>query len=473
MIHDDSSSDSKLTFARAFAQLKQKRKKGQSKKGYQKTIPSSISDGPENQQLDRSRLAWLAKQLNADGQVDGKLCSSLPIAYARVLRELEGASSLPFRERLQAILLKLLPADASSIMSLFDAFSPHGADPGEAKTMSDVIDTVGGVTWLWDKWLPRGCVSLVGADPGVGKSAFVLGAIAKAVTEGSQFIDGSFPQETGPVVWCDTESAHAGNVDRITNWGINPNSFLLPGDNPLDGFKINSPQDLQRVRNRVVYYGAPLVVIDSLRNAHDSDENCSEMAGVMQILSTLAQELRISIIVIHHLKKREFGSPLDQHALRGSSAIQAAVRSLIFLSRSNRDPQVVNVKSEKSNFSLAPSPLAFQITKHGITARAPEKQGSLSAVEEAMAFLRDILQDGAVESNEVTERALQRGISKASLVRARKELGVRPGRDGKWYCYIPEDEQEALSQEDENLENLDSLTVELSENGTNVISEAT
>lgn len=403
-------------------------------------------------------LAWLAKRLSSGLTNDPSRILSLPLAHQEVLNSLKGVASENIRETLRISASSVLSIEQTTLLNAFDKLDPHACDPSLPKTMADVATLVSGVTWLWPNWVPQGLVTLVVADPGVGKSAFVLGCMVKAVTSDSSFIDGTAPLRRGPVIWCDTEATHAGNLDRIRDWGINPQMLFMPGKEALDGFKIVDPSHIERVRELAFMNDVSMIVIDSLRNAHDCDENSSEMAEVMQTLVTLAQELQIAIVAIHHLKKRQFGQPADLNSVRGSSTIGAAVRSAIFLDRPRATSRVVSVTSGKHNFSLPPESLAFEMTINGIYPAQPQSE-SISAIESASNFLTEFLQEGPVRSTEVLEAALAAGISPTTLQRAKGPTGVTRVKYGtEWYFYLPTSDDQVDTDEDgDNVDNLDNV----------------
>jgi len=63
--------------------------------------------------------------------------------------------------------------------------------------------------------------------------------------------------------------------------------------------------------------------------------------------------------------------------------------------------------------------------------------------EEAKEFLKELLQGGAVPSEEVFTKGKKQGFSPETLRRAKKEVGIKArlvgqGRDGKWHWELPE-----------------------------------
>lgn len=323
---------------------------------------------------------------------------------------------------------------------------PKQTEPNEVGklkivTMADVAEIVGGVTWLWQDWIPRGFLTIVGAYTGVGKSAFVLGSIAKAVIHNIPFLDGQSPQCTGKVIWCDTEASQGGNVDRIFNWGIDSGSIIMPNGEPIDEFKADNPKDLSGLRGRAIQEDAQLIVFDTFRGAHDGDENSSQINDLMVKLSRLAQELQIAVILIHHCRKKSESDPWAKPTLRGSSAIEAMARSIIMLETQTSDlSEIVRVYSCKHNFCRKPEEFGFKITEGGICANElPMKNVQLTQLQKAVQFLQEFLKDGPRRSTELDEAEDAQGFSDSTLQRAKKKLEVKAYKVGnEWFSCLPE-----------------------------------
>ena len=65
-----------------------------------------------------------------------------------------------------------------------------------------------------------------------------------------------------------------------------------------------------------------------------------------------------------------------------------------------------------------------------------------SARQEAVEFLRVELADGAVDAKVIMKDAAEQEISRKTLIRAQKEIGIEPkrlgyGKSGKWVWELP------------------------------------
>src|SRR5262249_22565288 len=77
-----------------------------------------------------------------------------------------------------------------------------------------------------------------------------------------------------------------------------------------------------------------------------------------------------------------------------------------------------------------------------ITANEAMAASGTTAKREAREFLLGRLEAGPVKSDELVEEAAQNGISKATLRRAQRDLGIKPRKergkvDGDWFWELP------------------------------------
>jgi len=105
-----------------------------------------------------------------------------------------------------------------------------------------------------------------------------------------------------------------------------------PAKGPLvaDGTRIRLPKDMGTLRELIVATGAKLVILDALRRLTPGlDEDSSkDMAPVIADLATIARELQVAMVLLHHQSSKP-GAPPS----RGSSAIEDQVDVVMRLKR--------------------------------------------------------------------------------------------------------------------------------------------
>ena len=170
----------------------------------------------------------------------------------------------------------------------------------------------------------------------------------------------------------------------------------------------------------------------------------------MARLSRLAESNNCAILAIRHLTKGGRGKSIYRGI--GSIDLTAAARSVLLIGADpNKEPGVTKsvVLHIKHNLTGQGQALGFEIRegafywtgKSDATAGeilAPEPSPEeVSSMEEALAFLQEALDDGAVKSAVLDGQRRVLGISERTFRRAKKQLGVKSIKKGnEWYCSL-------------------------------------
>lgn len=335
-------------------------------------------------------------------------------------------------------------------------------------TLADVVPER--ITWLWQGYLPDGCLCVLDGDPGLGKSTLTL-ELASRLSRGE-----ALPPLSGRDLGrgpCATLLLGAEDSLKHT---VRPRLDAMGADvtlvHALEGFVTKDgrerlvvlPRDLERVADFISRHGVRLVVVDPLMAFLSSDTDAHKDQDVRRCLRPLAQladRLGVVVLLLRHLNKLSGGPAL----YRGGSSIGitgAARASLIV----GRDPDLDRSVLAMNKINVGPRPpsLAYRLEGHGLACRivwegevdlrpdqimghgqAPRNESGQrkigrppSAIEVARQFLRHVLADGRVETREIMKRAADQLIAPATLDRARATLGVRAFREGKvYYMQLP------------------------------------
>lgn len=308
------------------------------------------------------------------------------------------------------------------------------------------MQIVGTVTFLWNPYIPQGMLTMVVGAPGVGKSLFVLLGIVKNLIDGTTFLDGSqIEGEQKRVIWFDSESSYAINLERMQAFDIPLEALVLPPGEDLENGSLEDEDFIAKLREQILDILPWLVVIDSLRGAHGLDENSSQVTHIMKALADLAQETGVAILVIHHLRKCEPGQPIGANDIRGSNAQAALARSIIAISKPFPFGEELQMEVIKSNVAKLAPPIGFRFDEtEGIVGfDLPNREKPKSQLEIAASFLREWLADGELLSTEIEKLADAEGISGKTLQRAKATLGVVTRKKGtKWSCSLPKPSSE-------------------------------
>jgi RecA-family ATPase len=323
------------------------------------------------------------------------------------------------------------------------------------------------VRWLWPGWIPRGALSIVEGDPGLGKSVLLLD-IAARVTQGAKFPlseEGSF--ERGAVTVLSSEDtaeeiikprleAAGAQMDRM---------FRVTRDNP-----IRFPDDIGRLQEHIAMTNSVLVIIDPLDGFWSGKIDENRGPKVRQLLSPLAraaEQTGAAIVVIRHLNKKPGVSATYRGA--GSIGIGAQARSIMLVGTDpkGRDEDARILAMTKANWESKPNSIRFFVETTFVlsgnenikTAKIDwageagyigaehlvaiqNDKPKVSKRNRARSLLQELLAKGPQPSMLINEKAREVGIGERTLNSARKDLGIEPYPEGGvWYCKLPEKKQ--------------------------------
>ena len=299
------------------------------------------------------------------------------------------------------------------------------------------------INWEQPDWFPRGFVTMLVGEAGIGKS-FLLLRIAGCYTNGWDWIDGNpFSGEQGRVVWCEGESAQLLNHNRALELGLDLRKMLSLFEDPFIDFRFDDEHHRQRLSDLAARDDVKLIVIDSLSGIHLGDENSTEMNKIIKFFAELARNTGKSILISHHRKKR---NPFDKgsinlDSIRGSSSIVQNTRMVWAVDQPDPKDNQKRLKVIKSNLGLLPDPIGFLITSKGIEYQPLNEKKSKRQIELAKEFLCDVLSSGSVLASEVENLAEQKSITKRTLDSAKGEIGVISNKsrevNGAWVWCLP------------------------------------
>jgi hypothetical protein len=297
-------------------------------------------------------------------------------------------------------------------------------------TLTDVES--GPVSWLWEPYIPSAAVSLVIGDGGTGKSFYSL-AIAAAVTKGE-----ALPGDTVRLPPSDVIVQNAENPPKI----IKKRLELLGAD--CSKVHIINEQEKrlsfsdERLEAAITQHNAKLCLLDPIQSylgQGGSMNNAESVRAALTNIEQIAERTNCTMLIIGHLNK---AASKSQYRALGSIDIYNAVPSILYLGKTEPGGDVRAVVHGKANYDEAGATQLFSLSKadgfrwlgeSGTTLDEllSGKGGSdkTTKLDEAAEFLRDLLQDGATPHSEIAEYAANAGISKRTLERVKRELGVK------------------------------------------------
>ena len=335
----------------------------------------------------------------------------------------------------------------------------HHNDDETANTVNLVwMNTVKAeaIEWLWKPYIPLGKLTMLEGDPGVGKS-WILLAIATAVSLGRGLpkVD-TVPQ--GIVLMASAEDGKADTIKpRLNDMGADASKIAII-DDPESRFTLDDAgcDMLEKFINQV----KPLILIlDPMVAFINGDVDISQanqMRHITKKLANIAEKYHIAIIALRHLTKGGSSKPIYRGL--GSIDITAAARSVLM---AGEDPEtgargIVHIKS---NLAQKGNPIGYSLTDKFYwsdgncdltVARILAVDNGGMPKDKAKVFLEELLKDGALPEKQIEDEAETQDISRRTLVRVKKELGIhsfsRPVKGqrgaGAWYWELPIDDYE-------------------------------
>ncbi len=346
---------------------------------------------------------------------------------------------------------------AASPLTLGDL--PESGPRATSINLADVA--VEEVEWLWTGRIPRGMVTLLIGDPGVGKSKVTVD-IASRHTRGAAWPDGSIAP-IGRAILLTAEDNLAQTVKpRVVALGGDPAKIdvleaVRDGDDGGDQERhFSLDTDLVALDRLIEETGAGLVVIDPLSaylGEHDSHAD-ADIRRVLGPLAKLAERRRAAVVCVMHLTKDQQRRAL--YRAQGSIAFVAAARSVLAVVKDTADDARLLFVSVKSNLGPKPPALAFMHDVLGLEwERDPVADVDVEllfqtaspddapARREAEELLRTMLSPNHQKADDVKAAAKANGISDSTLFRAKRALKVRSYRRGSfaepgpWWWALP------------------------------------
>ena len=250
------------------------------------------------------------------------------------------------------------------------SLKPKGAALSGIDLMQEDIPPL---RWLVDRFLPQGTVLLIG-KPKIGKSYIAL-EMALSICEGGKFWDEQCHQ-TGVLLYMleDGKRRIKQRLKQLRPEGPKFNSTFRIRFATEGPFQVNPDGSgglLDDIRaHKRDFPDIELVIIDMLkviRGSVDTRQNDYNAENSLTLpISKLANELEISIFIIHHAKKGEINVDNYEDALSGSNALSGMADSIWFLWRKGdiaymfaklRDAEDVEIQLQRKEGELVWNPI--------------------------------------------------------------------------------------------------------------------
>ena len=245
---------------------------------------------------------------------------------------------------------------ADELRAVIKAAPSEAAPAGRMVTLANVEPVR--VEWLWPGYVPRGKVTLIDGDPGLGKSTLSMDLAARVSIGGHTPTGISLPM--GDVVLVTNEDDAADTIrPRLDAAGADVTRIHHIRDLIL-------PDEIDILERAVTDNAVRLVVIDPLVgfiNGKVKTYVDHEVRRALEPLATMAARHGCSIIGIRHLSKPKGNTGSDAiYRGGGSVGFGGLARAVLAVGRDPQDPERFVLAAVKVNVARRPPSIAYRLT---------------------------------------------------------------------------------------------------------------
>lgn len=324
------------------------------------------------------------------------------------------------------------------------------------------------IRWLWPGRIARGKVTMIAGDPGLGKSLVTTSMTAIITTGGLWPVDRT-RAERGNVIILSAEDDPADTIRPRLEAGGTDVSRVYTLDSVVLGDRIRPvtlADDIARLAETIQQIGnVAMVIIDPVSaylGGTDSHKN-ADVRALLAPLSDMASAHGVAVVCVSHLNKSTGGNALSR--VTGSLAFVAAARAAFIVTRDRDDETRRLFLPAKNNIGPDSTGLAYRIepatvrdiatcrimwdgspvtlTADDALLQIPDDERS--ARDEARDWLMQYLQHGPQLAKEIYRESNHAGISKRTLDRAKRDLGVTASKrafSGGWVWELQDRQRE-------------------------------
>jgi len=288
--------------------------------------------------------------------------------------------------------------------------------------MQQVSESMKDHEWIWKKYIPRGCVTILAAKGGVGKSGLAL-YIASTIAKENKF----------KTLYVDYEQTTRHMSQRWRDWGYADvkDYVLIPVEKNNIGEYESVKPTFKEIRDIGLKNTIDLLIIDSMTSLYNRYDIESRRGGSALIneLRELSVELNCGLLLLAHTNKAVNDiSQISIDNITGSAAVVDMSRSVLFLTTDINNERLRTIHHIKHNYTERSPDATFELTSQGIVnfkeLKSLSKVKLFSGTKSEMwtSIMREGLLNGLTTKKELRKYVIDRGATQMEATRAYKSL---------------------------------------------------
>lgn len=310
------------------------------------------------------------------------------------------------------------------------------------------------ISWLWYPYIPLGRLTMLGGDPGAGKS-FITTALASGLSKG-EALPGEAEGTRGPLatLMLSAEDDPGDTIKpRLSNMNADQTKIYVSTDDI-----ILDELGLKAIREMIVQTKAKLVIIDPIvafLGPKVDMNRANEVRHIMKGISSIARQLDVAIVVVRHNRKSLAGAGAGKaiYAGMGSIDFTASVRSELAVTESKNGKKFLNhiktnsgKQGQSITYEILEQPDGTGLFRWGDIVNNPGSEiGRANAVSRRFAgeakaaqWLFDLLKNypDGLSFKDIMDRGKLSGYSQTKLEHVKKGIVVSAKRTDGWYWVL-------------------------------------
>lgn len=294
--------------------------------------------------------------------------------------------------------------------------------------------------WLVPNWIPKGQISLLSADGGVGKTTIVCNIIA-GISSGKQCIldPEGYTREPQKVLFMTSEDSVSAKLKQKLRLAgaAKENVFALDFKSDKEHLLSDAKFGTAAMDEIIRYYKPSLCVFDPVQGFTPPNVNMvsrNAMRDCLAPLITLGEDMGVTSLIVCHTNKRK--GAYGRERISDTSDLWDISRSVLMAGYTN-DQNMRYLSNEKNNYTQLQQTMLFSINESGlivpegttwkrdaefIQEKAAQKIAPVR--DDCKEFIIDTLKaaGGSMKTKGLEEKATLVGYSGITLRRAKDEL---------------------------------------------------